>query len=50
MVFMIDYVEVQHMSNMRLEMPMTADGRNIGGHVRRVDGFYDRLCRGATHE
>ncbi len=50
MVFMIDYVEVQHMSNMRLEMPMAADGRNIGGHVRRVDGFYDRLCRGATHE
>ena len=26
-----------------------ADGRHIGGHVRRVDGFYDGLCLGATH-
>ena len=38
------------MSNMRLEMPMAADGRHIGGHVRRVDGFYDGLCLGATYE
>ena len=37
------------MSNMRLEMPRAADGRHIGGHVTRVDGFYDGLCLGATH-
>ena len=29
------------MSNMKLEMPMVADGRLIGGHVMRVDGVYD---------
>ena len=38
------------MCHMRFEMPMAADGRHIGGHVRRVDGFYDGLCLGATHE
>ena len=43
MVFMMDYVYVQHMSHMRFEMPMAADGRHISGHVRRVDGFYDGL-------
>ena len=36
--------------HMRFEMPMAGDGRHIGGHVRRVDGFYDGLCLGATHE
>ena len=38
------------MSNMRLEMPMADDSRRIEGHVRRIDGFYDRLYLGATHE
>ena len=35
------------MGNIRLEMPMAADGRHIVGHVRRVDGFYDGFCLGA---
>ena len=38
------------MSNITLEMPMAADCRHIGGHVRRVDSVYDGLCLGATHE
>ena len=41
---------MQHMSDMRLEMPMAAEGRLIGGHLRHVDGVYDGLCLGATHE
>ena len=49
MVSMMDYVYVQYMSNMRLEMLMAADCLLIGGHVRCVDSFYDGLCLDATN-